>query len=60
MYRYLVDYTNADGQFRTYGGVGHLLEASSAQAAIDKLTGLLPPQVARTFTRIQVANTANL
>lgn len=58
MYHYLVDYTNADGQFRTYGGLGHIMAAASAADAIEKIRDRLPSQVARTYTRIQVRNTA--
>jgi hypothetical protein len=54
MYGYLVEYTNADGRYRTYGGLSHCVEARSQQEAIEKVRQALPSQVAKTYTSITV------
>jgi hypothetical protein len=54
MYDFLVTYTNRDGQLRTYGGLGHLIEARSKQEARAKVIAGMPPQVSATWTQIEV------
>ena len=51
---YLVSYRNSSGEFRTYGGVGHMVAAGNRADAIDQVERFLPPQVAATWETIQV------
>lgn len=53
-YDFLVYYLNIDGQRCSYGGPGHMIQASSSEQAIEKVKASMPPQVAKTWTRLEV------
>lgn len=55
VYDFLVDYFNSSGEFRTYGGLGHMLIARDQNDAIEQVKSRMPPQVLKTWTQIRVA-----